>query len=59
MSIKREQYYSLKLTREFLFEILSMKSREIKLSTLKQKASRCLRHYPALRDSGEPVFSKN
>lgn len=56
MSLRYEQYDSLKQTRELLRELLhkSMPRKETK-----EKIRQCLRHYPPLTDTGRPVFSKD
>lgn len=58
MSLKNEQYNSLKMTHEFLMKILLIKSKNLRLSDMKEEASRCLRHYPFLDQNGKPIFSR-
>lgn len=58
MSIKIEQYQALKNTRNFLRELLTPE-RPKTARELKEKATRCLRHFPFLKETGEPIFSKD
>jgi len=55
MSLKYEQYRALKITRDFLRDIIAKPRQPQKV--LKQRASSCLRHYPFLKSNGEPMFS--
>jgi hypothetical protein len=59
MSLKYEQYRSLYTTQKFLFEILSRPHSSWTAKELKEKASRCVRHYPVLKANGEPIFSQD
>ena len=59
MSIRIEQYRALKMAKEFLFDLLDPKNTPRVPGDVRRSASRCLRHYPALRDNGEPMFSKD
>jgi len=54
MSIKTEQYRALKMTREFLSG-----KRPTTVKEWNEKTSRCLRHFPFLKETGEPIFSKD
>jgi hypothetical protein len=58
MSIKIEQYHSLKITKEFLRDLLDFQERPKSVKEMKQRASQCLRHFPVLDDDGKPYFSK-
>jgi len=55
MSLKYEQYRSLHHTRHFLRDI--MIGPRMPTKVLRERASRCLRHYPFLARNGEPIFS--
>ncbi len=57
MSIRREQYRALLYTRKLLTDSLTKNTRPKSVKELKQRASQCLRHFPPLRDNGEPLFS--
>jgi len=57
MSLKYEQYRSLKYTREFLRDLLNHDTRPKTVKELKERSLRCLRHFPALAEDGRPYFS--
>ena len=57
MSLKYEQYNSLVKTQKFLRDLLFTDTRPKKVSELKERAYRCLRHFPHLKENGEPMFS--
>ena len=59
MSITIEQYRSLLRTREFLYSLLWKETRPKNITELKRQARACLRHYPSLRENGEPIFSND
>lgn len=59
MSLRYEQYSSLLATRQFLYDLLLHTTRPKTIKELKQRASRCLRHYPSLTESGRPLFSQD
>ena len=59
MSLKSEQYYSLLITREFLYDLMNSKKRPKTVKELKLRASRCLWHYPMLNKNGMPIFSND
>ena len=59
MSLKKEQYYSLLITRDFLRNLLDKKTRPKNITEMTREALRCLRHYPFLKENGEPMFSKD
>jgi hypothetical protein len=46
MSLPFEEVYSLKRTRDFLREILTMKAKDVKITELRAEAYSCLRHFP-------------
>jgi len=58
MSVRYEQYGALKRTREFL-RLLLTTERPKKVSEIRKLAYSCLRHYPFLRESGEPMWSRD
>ncbi len=58
MSLKHEQYNSLKYTQEFLYDLLDPKKRPKTQKEMKDRVRRCLRHYPFLDGKGKPLFSK-
>lgn len=59
MSLKYEQYRSLKYTKEFLRDLLFHDTRPKTVKLLKERALRCLRHFPALAEDGRPNFSQD
>lgn len=59
MSLRYENYYALYKTREFLRDLLSTDTRPKTVKELKDRAYSCLRHYPFLKENGEPIFSKD
>jgi hypothetical protein len=59
MSLRFEQEASLLMTREFLLDLLNTSTRPKTVKDLKERARRCLRHYPPLTQDGEPMFSND
>ena len=59
MSLRNEQYKSLIRTREFLRSLLTTETRPKTVKELKEKAYRCLRHFPTLDEHGKPLFSQD
>ena len=59
MSLRYEQYNSLKRTREFLRSLLSPETRPKTVKELREKVHRCLRHFPPLHESGQPRWSQD
>jgi hypothetical protein len=59
MSLRREQYWALKKTQDFLCDLLFTNSRPKTVKELKHRASACLRHFPFLDDDGKPMFSRD
>ena len=59
MSLRYEQYHALKKTQAFLRDLLFTETRPKKASELKERAHRCLRHFPCLDDDGKPMFSQD
>lgn len=55
MSTKAERYNSLLLTREFLRDLLNPKKCPKTKKELRERAYRCLRHYPYLDERGKPI----
>lgn len=54
MSLRNEQYRSLKSTREFLHELIMCNDTPRNIA---KTAYRCAYHFPALDDRGEPIWS--
>jgi len=59
MSLRFEQYNSLKMTRRFLHEIIMELRSPVSIMELRERALRCLRHFPALDDQGQPYWSQD
>ena len=59
MSLKHEQYNSLKYTQEFLYDLLDPKKQPKSQKEMKDRVRRCLRHYPMLDENGRPHFSQH
>jgi len=59
MSLRYEQDNALLLTRELLLDLLNTSTRPKTVKELKQRARRCLRHYPPLDGNGNPIFSND
>lgn len=58
MSLRYEQYNSLKTTRKFLRDLIMWEGRMNKRD-VRERALLCLHHFPFLHDTGEPMFSKD
>ena len=59
MSLRYEQLNSLVKTQKFLRDLLYTDTRPKKVSELKERAYRCLRHFPHLKENGEPMWSQD
>lgn len=59
MSLRYEQYSSLKMTREFLADLIDTKKRPKTITELRGRAGSCLHHFPPLEESGKPIFSQD
>ena len=59
MSLKLEQFRSLAATQALLFDLLETKKRPKTVKELKARVFRVLRHWPPLREGGEPMFSQD
>jgi hypothetical protein len=46
-------------TRNFLRDLLSTDEYPKTKKEMRERAYRCLRHYPFLQDSGKPIFSED
>ena len=57
MSLKNEQYYSLVKTQEFLRDLLNVDQYPKTKKEMRDRAYRCLKHFPHLKETGEPMFS--
>jgi hypothetical protein len=59
MSIRSEQYRALKQTQELLRDISDMHKTPRVPKEVRQRAIRCLRHYPYFLADETPLFSKH
>jgi hypothetical protein len=59
MSLRYEQYWSLRRTRQFLRDLLHPSTRPKTVKELRTRASACLRHFPFLEESGKPMWSQD
>jgi hypothetical protein len=57
MSLRYEQYNALLMTREFLRELSIGKAK--KVSEIRERARRCLHHFPFLHKNGQPMWSRD
>jgi len=57
MSLRYEQYNSLRATKDFLRDLLDPRKTERIPRDIRKRAYRCLRHYPHLYENGQPMFS--
>ena len=57
MSLKNEQFRALVITQEFLRDLLTVDQYPKTKKEMRDRAYRCLRHFPHLKDTGEPMFS--
>ena len=57
MSLRYEQYASMRRTRSFLSALLDPRQTPRVPRAARKTASDCLHHFPCLRDSGEPMWS--
>lgn len=59
MSLYREQTRALATTRDLLYDLLAPKQRPKTVKELKLRVHQALRHFPPLRENGEPMFSQD
>jgi hypothetical protein len=59
MSLRYEQYEALRRTKELLYDLLDPKKRPKNVKDIKDRVSRCLRHFPMLTEKGQPIFSRD
>ena len=57
MSLRYEQHRALLMSRDFLLDLLQPSKRPKTVKEMKERARRCLRHFPPLKEDGEPLFS--
>jgi len=59
MSLRYEQYWALRRTRQLLADLLHPSTRPKTVKELRGRASACLRHFPFLEASGKPIWSQD
>lgn len=59
MSLRYEQYTSLKFTQEFLRDLLTVEDYPKTKREMRERASACLRHFPPLHSDGQPLWSQD
>jgi hypothetical protein len=59
MSLRYEQRAALLKARDLLRDLLDPQRRPKTVKELRQRASSALRHYPALDERGEPMWSQD
>lgn len=59
MSLRYEQYNALRATRAFLRSLLTVDGYPKTKKEMRRRVSACLRHYPFLHDTGQPMWSKD
>jgi len=57
MSLRFEQFNSLRKTRNFLRDLLTTSDYPKTKKEMRARAYSCLRHYPFLYEDGRPMFS--
>lgn len=57
MSLKCEQLAALVKTQKFLRSLLTVDEYPKTKKEMREKAYRCLRHFPRLDETGKPVYS--
>ena len=58
MSLRYEQTRALKMTRDFMRDLLDPKKTKVP-KEIRKAARDCLRHFPYLDYNGEPMFSQD
>jgi hypothetical protein len=59
MSLRYEQHRALLKARTLLRDMLDPAKRPKKAGEMRHRAADALRHFPALKDSGEPICSSD
>lgn len=57
MSLRYEQHRALRKSRDFLAALLTMPAADLRAGPLRERARDCLRHFPPIDESGQPMFS--
>ena len=59
MSLRYEQYRALMTTRNFLRDLLTVEKYPKSKGEMRRRVHSCLRHYPYLYPTGQPMWSKD
>ena len=59
MSLRYEQYNSLKATHRFLRDLLTIDDYPKTKREMRERASICLHHFPFLYENGQPMWSRD
>lgn len=59
MSLRYEQYRSLKITRDFLRDLMTVDKYPKTKGEMRERVHRCMRHFPPLDDQGQPYWSRD
>ena len=59
MSLRDQQYASLRLTKQFLLDLFTVDKYPKTKKEMRRRASACLHHFPYLYGSGEPMWSSD
>lgn len=59
MSLRYQQYASLRATREFLRDLLAVERYPKTKKEMRARVYACLRHFPFLHESGQPMWSRD
>lgn len=57
MSLRFEQYWALRKTRDFLYDLLDPQKRPKTVAEMRQRVRSCTKHFPILEESGKPIWS--
>jgi hypothetical protein len=59
VSLRYEQYRALLYTRDFMRDLLTVEAYPKTKREMRERARACLRHFPLLYESGQPIWSRD
>lgn len=59
MSLRFEQYWALRKTRDFLWDLMDPQKRPKTVAEMRQRVRSCTKHFPFLEESGKPIWSQD
>ena len=59
MSLRHEQYRALHSTQAFMLDLMRPAVTPGVPKAVRDRAARCLHHFPPLMENGEPIFSRD